>query len=442
MSTIPQVISNIAGGLGLPLAGEDHITGLLIYDDPTDYPSGILKKWVTATAYLEDDVVEDNLTQILYTVQADYTSGADVATDVTAVDLVIIAGASNIRDARIKQVYKNTLTSFGFVEGGISDDLWYMLDKYFAKNPDGFLWVGIYSTALTTVTFAEVSDFQLRTAGKIRKLGIYNNGNDAVFAAAHMITLQALADAERVLNTPLYLTYCPLAYTEAHASFLDLRASGNNDLVTVFNSFDQVANSVAKPALGTYLGYFSISKVSESIGHIDQYNFVEGADLENTFILDSSGLVKYEDFSIAQLNVFDTKGMTFLYKKTGYSGTYLNANQTCVAVSHDFRRAEMSDTMDKASRNVRLFCIPLLNSEVIFNSDGTLRSDELSKFYNAAERALDPMLAATELSSFSVDIDATQKVQTTENLNITVDIVLNGVSKTITVNLTSVASTS
>jgi hypothetical protein len=389
---------------------------------------------------LEDDVVEDNLTQILYTVQADYTSDADVATDVGAGDLIAIAGASNIRDARIKQVYKNQLTEFGFVEGGISDDLWYMLDKYFAKNPDGFLYVGIYSTALATVTFAEVSDFQLKTGGDIRKLGIYNNGNDVVFSAAHMITLQALADAERVLKTPLYLTYCPLAYTEAHASFLDLRASGNNDLVTVFNSFDQVANSVAKPALGTYLGYFAISKVSESIGHVDQYNFVEGTDLENTFILDSSGLVKYEDFSTAQLNTFDTLGMTFLYKLTGFTGTYLNANQTCVAVTHDFRRAELSVTIDKASRNVRQFCIPLLNSEVLFNDDGTLRSETISKFQNAAERALDPMLAATEISAFEVNIDPDQNVQTDENIDITVDIVLNGVSKTITVNLTSVAS--
>lgn len=439
-TTLPQVISNISGSLGLPLAGEDHITALLCYDDPTDYPSGIMKKWVTATAYLTGDVVEDDTNQKLYTVQGDYTSGANVAADIGTADLVEITSATLLREARIHQVYASTMTALGFVEGGISDDLYYMLNAYFAKNPDGYLWFGCYSTSLGTVTFAEIADFQLRTAGKVRKIGVYNNGNDAVFVLAHLASLQIQSVAMDTAKTPLYITYCPTSYAEAYGAFLDLRSNGNNEDVTLFNSFDTVEASAAKPALGTYLGFFAISKVSESIGHVEQYNFVNGSDLDNTSILDTNGLLKYSDLSVAELNAIVVKGYSFLYKVVNYAGTYLNGNLTCVATSHSFQRAEQRVTMKKASRDIRTFCIPLLNSEVIFNADGTMAPETIAKFQNAAERALEPMLAATEISAFVVTIDPSQNVQADENVDIVAKIVLNGVSTTITVNLTSVAS--
>lgn len=437
-TTIPKVISNISGGKGRPLAGEDHITGLLCYDDPTDYPSGIMKKWVTATAYLDGDILEDDTNQKLYTVQGDYTSGATVAADVGTADLIEITSLQELREARIVQVYASTMESLGFVEGGISDDLWYMLNAYFAKNPDGYLWFGCYSTSIGTVTFTELADFGLVAGGKIKYVGIYNNGNDAAMVLADLANIQIQTDALAVADTPLSVTYCPLTYAEVHGSFLDLRSNGNNDGVTVFNSFDQVANSAAKPALGTFLGFLAISKVSESIGNVEQYNFVQGSDLENTYILDSSGLVKYGDLSLAQLNTLVVKGFSFLYKLTNYFGTYLNGNQVCVAASYSFQRQEQLATMNKARRNIRTFCLPLLNSEIVFNEDGTMTSDTIAKFQNAAERALDPMAAATEIGPDpSIDIDSSQNVQSDDNVNITATIVLNGVSTTITVNLAS-----
>ena len=442
VTALPQVNANVAGGLGVPLSGEDHITGLLCYADEVDYPSGILKKWLTATAYLDGDVVEDSTSQLLYTVQGDYTSGANVAADVSGGDLVIISSASDIRAARIKKVYKSTMEGLGFVDGGNADMYYYMLNAYFAKNPDGYLWVGFYSRALSTVTFAEIADFVAMDSGKIRKLGIYNNGSNAAFALVHLASIQTQVTASHTEKAPLSVLYCPIVYGEVYGSFLDLRSNGNNDGVRVFNSFDAVKNNAEYPALGTYLGLYAIAKISASVGHVEQNNFVNGTDLENTMILDSSGLIKYGDFSTAQLNGIVTKGFNILYKLKNYFGTYLNGQLLAVGSSYDFQRAEQIDTLNKVERDVRTFCLPLLNSELIFNADGTLSADSIAKFDNAAERALDPILAATEISAFDVSIDPTQAVQTTENLNITIEVVLNGVSQTITVNLTAVPSIS
>lgn len=447
LTQLPSVEINISGAIGRPLAGKDHITGLLIYDDPTDYPSGIMEKYVASQAYLKTSTtgayVEDDSDQKVYTVINDYTADTNVSTDVAAGDLIEVTSASLIRAARIRKVYKSQLTTLGFIEGGISDDLWYMLDKYFKKNPNGFLWVGIYSIALATVTFVELNDMQLAAGGDLKKCGVYNNGNDTAFILAHLATIQALLVIERDTNkTPFSVDYCPLTYGEVHGSFLNLRSSGNNDHASIFNSFDQVQASAAKPALGTHLGYWAISKISESIGDRGQYNYTEGVDLETTSILDSSGLVKYEDLSTPQLTAIHVLGFTFLMKHNGFAGVYLNAHWTCVATTYTFIRVEMVTTIDKAARDVRTFCLPLLNKEVVFNKDGTLRQEAIDLYINAAERALDPMLAATEISAYSVDIDPTQKVQTTENMDIVIEVVQNGVSAKITVNLTSVESIS
>ncbi len=438
--SLSEVTVNISGGLGLPLAGKDHITGLLLYCDEADYPSGILKKWVTATAYLEDDVVEDSTNQKLYTVQGDYTSGANVAADVGTADLIEITGATNLRNARIKQVYKNQLTSFGFIEGGISDQFFYILDNYFKANPDGYLWVGCYSENLATVTFDEVAQMQLAADGDMRKCGIYNNGTNAAFALVHATSIEARYDELVALKTPMSFVYCPIVYGEVYGSFLDLRSTGNNKSVAVFNSFDLAVNDAEKPGIGTHLGYWAISKVSESLGHVGSYNYVQEGDLDTLAILDSSGLIKYTDLSNAELTTLDTKAWCFLRKYPSLAGSYLNYHHTVAASSFDFNRVELTTTTDKAGRNVRLFCLPLISSEVTFNDDGSLRSETISLFQNAAERALDPMLAATEISAYEVTIDPTQDVQGNSNIDITVDVVVNGISKTITVNLTTVSS--
>ncbi|HIJ26296.1 MAG TPA: hypothetical protein HPP79_11550, partial [Gammaproteobacteria bacterium] len=56
--------------------------------------------WVTATAYIKNDVVVDQSTKNIYHVTADYTSGASVSVDVAASDLALMVNVSDIETAK------------------------------------------------------------------------------------------------------------------------------------------------------------------------------------------------------------------------------------------------------------------------------------------------------------------------------------------------------
>jgi len=79
--------------------------------------------------------------------------------------------------------------------------------------------------------------------------------------------------------------------------------------------------------------------------------------------------------------------------------------------------------------------LPLVNSDVFFNADGTLREDTLATFKNEASRPLVQMQRDQEISAFSVTIDPTQDSQSTGKVELTIKIVPVGVAEQIEANI-------
>lgn len=430
-----------AQGAGQPINGKDHYTGFLFYVDPDDYPAGIIRKYAAAIVPEIGDFFEDPADHKVYVATAAVALTGTAGTD-PSVDEV--TDPQELAEARTALVTIANMESLGIIEGSNADVFYYQFKYFFEKNPNGFAWVRCADKGLGTVTFDEIDDLVLVSEGDVRKVSIYNNGNDVAFSASHTTNLQTKYAEYENSYTPLQIAYFPLAYSETYDSFIDLKDSGNNYGAWVINAWDLSATS-EYPAMGVVTGYWAISKVSESIGHVRQYNMVSSVNGTNTFaeydkfgFRDSSGLISWATLDGAAGDLLDDKGWNFFRKYAGISGSFINDMSTVSAEGNDFDKVFYNVTLDKISRNVRASVLPEINGEILFNADGTLRDADIHRYSNLCNQALALMEAAGELSAYEVVIDRSQDVASTGTLNITVNVVLNGVAKSVLIKLSRV----
>lgn len=437
-------------GAGEPINGKDHYTGMVFYlTQASEYPAGIMSIYSTGAKTVGQ--ILEHTDHKVYRVLTTDALTATPANDVTSGYVEEITDPQELAEARTALVTIANMEDLGIVEGGNADKVWYQMNYFFEKNPNGFCWIRIADKALGTTNFAEIDDLVLVSNGDVRKVGIFGNGNShADFAASQATALQVKYTQYETEKTPLQIALFPVGYAEAYSSFIDLKDSGNNYGVWVVNAFDLIKNDAQYPAMGVVMGQWAKSKISESIGHVRQYNMVSapnGTNTNNEFdkfgFLDTNGFVSWSVLKAgnnAVANILDGKGWNFFTKIVGNSGTFINDMSTVSAEGNDFDKVFFVTTLDKASRNVRESLLPEINGEIKFNSDGTLRDEDIHRFKDLASTPLDTMLAAGEISAYEVLIDRTQDVASTGILNVTVNVILNGVTKTINVSLERVKS--
>jgi hypothetical protein len=443
-----NVTVNKAQGVGQPTTGKDHYTGFLFYVDPDDYPAGMIRKWAVGLTVVVGDFFEDSTVD--HKVYVADTAGTTSGTAATDPLLSEVTDLQELADARAQLVTIANMETLGITEGSNADVIWYQMNYFFEKNPNGFAWLRMADEGLATVSFDEMDDIVLASGGDVRKIGVYNNGSDAVFAAAHATNLQVKYAEYAAAYTPLQIAYFPLSFTEAYGSFIDLKDSGNSYGVWCVNAWDLETGSVAVtgheyPAMGVVMGNWAISKVSESIGHVRQYDFISStngtnvnAEYDKFGFRDSSGLISWATLDGAAGDLLDTSGWNFFRKYAGISGTYLNDMSTVSVEGNDFDKVFYNVTLDKISRNVRTNLLPEINGEIIFNGDGTLSDVDIHRYSNLSNAALAAMQSAGEISAYETVIDRTQDVASTGILYVTVNVVLNGVAKSIIVSLARV----
>ena len=135
------------------------------------------------------------------------------------------------------------------------------------------------------------------------------------------------------------------------------------------------------------------------------------------------------------MDTIDSNGFVFCKKHIGRAGSYFNDSHTCISESSDYAYLENTRTIDKGVRGTREFLLPLLNSPLYVNENGTLAEDTIATFKNEAERSLEEMQRLGELSQFEVTIDPKQNVLSSSQLSITIKIVPVGVARNIVVNI-------
>lgn len=442
---IGSVSVNKQQGVGQPTSGKDHYTGMVFYvDQASEYPAGIMKPYAAA-AFAVGEILEHTDYKVYRVLTTNALTGTP-ATDVGAGDVEEITDAEDLADARTAQVTVANMDTLGITEGSGADKIWYVMNQFFQKNPNGFAWIRVADEGLSTTNFDELDDLVTVSDGEVRKIGVYNNGNNSAnFAVSQVTALQAKYTEYYNGKTPVNIAYFPIGYGETYDNFIDLTDSGSSFGVSVYNAFDYVKNDADYPAMGPIMGYWADSKVSESIGYVRKFNMVclpTGTNTNEEFdkfgLLDSSGLISWGTLKGAAADLLDDKGWNIFVKYVGRTGSYVNDMYTVAETGTNSDKAFFDTTLNKISRLVREALLPEINSEVQFNADGTLQDKDVDRFTDLAQEPIDVMIAASELSAGEAIIDRTQDVASTSTLSVTVNVVLNNVTKTIEVNLARV----
>ena len=479
------------GGLGRPLPGEDHISGMLFFLADGNLPTGFLttdrvKKVFSIaqaealgitfdhigatqafdivtmnTAGAEGDTITfvfNGVTLGAITVGASPTAGNNASDMVDAInaltyttgfeavldgtDVVVLAplgtGATyNGEEVTFVITGTPTMNNVAFT-GGVGsymDLLWYQVNEYFRIQPKGVLYIGIYEPAVTFTT--EIVAIQTYANGEIRQMGVYVTATD--FSTTHVSAMQSQANALAAVHKPLNIIYG--ANTTDWGTITDLPTLRTLDCpnVSVVVGMDgaavgndlYLATGKSVPCLGTTLGAISLSKVMENIGWVAKFNV---STTEFATIKFSNGNL-YTSIPDSGLNSLDIYGYIFLRKHIGIAGAYFNDSSTAIVTTSDYAYIENNRTIDKAIRNIRTNVLPQLNSPITVNADGTLTNDVIAYFQELAGSATEQMAKDGELSAQQVIIDPTQDVLTSSTLIITVVLVPVGVARHIVINI-------
>ena len=106
------------------------------------------------------------------------------------------------------------------------------------------------------------------------------------------------------------------------------------------------------------------------------------------------------------------------------------------SATSDYAMIESVRTMDKAVRGIRTYLIPELGGNVYIDPDtGKMQPYSVSHLETTANKALEDMEKAGELSGYKVEIDPEQDVLSTSTVEIVVRQVAVGVMRKIKVKI-------
>ena len=381
------------GGVPKTLAGEDHITGFLMYLADLDLP--------TAEAGV---------------------AGFSISNRIVAISTIEMAERLGIKANSAKWIHKV---------------LHYHLSEMFRINPSISLYVGLFKTPTAAYDFVEIKAMQNFASGKLRQIGVYCG--DKALAAAEITALQGVATTLESQDMPLSIIYSPkVADISAVA---DVSGIGKRNVSVVigqdgdslgYTLFTDATNTTVKSAvgiIGIVLGMISKASVHESIGWVQKFPsgvstpaFVDGTFLKN---LDR-----------ATVEALDTKRYLFLVTYGGFTGSFMNDSHTMDLATSDYAYIENERAMDKAVRGIRTYLLPYLSSPIYVDSEsGKLRADSIATLKNVAGLALRQMEKTGELSGYAVEIDPDQVVLSTQAVEFVIKKVDVGVMRKIIINI-------
>jgi hypothetical protein len=353
------------GNIPKKLAGEDHISGLVIYS--AALPSG----------FSESERIKA------------------VSTIETAEALGITADADNW-DIRV---------------------LHYQLSEIFRVNPGISLYVGIFTNPEGANTYAEVKKMQNFADGRLRQLGVWDGRTP--LAADNLTALQGVAATLEEQDMPLGIIYAPKVSAVA-----SLPSNLAGDKERVWTVIGQAGSSTGAAlyvdaentekasvsGLGVVLGIVSLAAVHESIAWIEK--FPTGVDVP---AFGDGTLLKTLDRAVVE--ALDKSRYLFFVTYSGLSGSYMNDSHTMDAPTSDYAYIENVRTMDKAVRGIRTYLLPKLGGNVyIDKTTGQLQTHSVEFLQTTAQKALEDMEKAGELSGYVVEIDPDQNVLSTSEI--------------------------
>lgn len=321
--------------------------------------------------------------------------------------------------------------------------LHYQLSEVFRVNPGISLYVGLFVKP-QTMTFAEVKTMQNYAGGRIRQVAIW--AGDTVLSADDLTKLQGVCNALDEENAPLIALYAPkvtavgslpanLAGSMPRVSVV-IGQAGSGDGADLYDdaankttSENVTTHTASVSTLGVVLGLVSLAAVHQSIGSVK--DFPTGISLP---AFGDGTLLR--DLDKAAVEALDTARYLFMVTHVGVSGSYMNDSHNLDAATSDYAMIENVRTMDKAVRGIRTYVTPELGGNVYVDSEaGTLQPYTVAHLETVANKALEDMEKAGELSGYRVEIDPDQDVLSTSAIEMVIKNVPVGVARRINIKI-------
>ncbi len=357
-------------------------------------------------------------------------------------------------------IYSYNLNSgTGFVLGTITQNvisgtasqyaIWYYhINRYFVQNPTGNLWVSI--TASST-SFNELVTLQAAAGSKLRQIGIYDTDVTRGAAANIAATILSVQNAALLIDktAPVSVFYSPnFAAVTDLSTYPDQNLNTANKVETILSQDGNQAGNLLYIVsgqtvgnIGDKLGTISSSRVSSSDAQpISDFNLaIDG--VENNLPAFGNGKL-LSQVSVGLRTQLDNYNYVF-FRTFGdtVAGTYWTSNKCCIVNTSSYAYVNDNRVADKVSRILYSTLVPQLESELIFNANGTLTDFTIQSFITQGQSAITagmitgygnlPLISGNPV----LTIDPTQKVKQTNNLVINCSIEENGIARNITVNL-------
>ena len=326
---------------------------------------------------------------------------------------------------RIKAISSlDTAESLGITSDAEAWDirlLHYQLLEVFRINPAISLYVGIFAKPTGVNAYTEVKTMQNFVDGKLRQIGVWEG--DVPLAVENLTALQGVAHTLESQDAPLGILYAPkitsVASIPSNLSgdkervWLVIGQAGSSTGALLYTD-DTNTEKTTVSGLGVVLGIVSLAAVHESIAWIEK--FPTGVDVP---AFGDGTLLKTLDRAVVES--LDASRCLFFVTYAGLSGSHMNDSHTLDAPTSDYAHIENVRTMDKAVRGIRTYLLPKLGGNVyVDKSTGKLQTHSLEYLQTVAQKQLEDMEKAGELSGYVVEIDPDQNVLSTSELEIVI----------------------
>lgn len=356
--------------------------------------------------------------------------GTPLATDD---HITLLIGSHTAAPAAFGTNLMKSFRSIGQVEaaGITSDAANYKLDhftasEYFRVHSEGELYIGYKDGDFTA------AEINTGAAGKIKFIGQIGEVADktklntlaanlkALNAPVYgcLLGLQTVADIDAVTDLG----------TENFPYVSVLIAGDGGEVATALATALTITYI---PAVGSVLGVRSLASVHESVMWREKFNVSDGENMETTILADGS--VSGSDAVL--LDALYDKRYLFFEKEAGLSGTYLNDSHTAIAATSDFAYIERNAVIGKSLRLVDAALVADKGRPLYVESDGTLSPSTIAYFKGKVSSALGTMQGDGEISDYEVTIDDPQNVLSTSNLEISLKILPVGAARNIEVTM-------
>lgn len=327
----------------------------------------------------------------------------------------------------------------------------YQLTEIFRMNKGISLYVGLFPKPQDAFDYAEVKTMQNFAEGRIRQLAIWSG--DTVLTETNLASMQSVAEALDAAAAPLSILYAPKV--ENHASLptgiatsydrvsvviaqagIDPQGEGTPETGAALYASAQNAGHASVSCIGLCLGMLSRAAVHQSISWVK--NFPSGISLP---AMGDGVLVRNIDKAV--LEGLDTNRYLFLTPIVGIAGSYWNDSHNMTSAISDYNAIERVRTMDKAVRGIRTYLTPELGGNVYIDPDsGQMQQYTVEHLETVANKALEDMEKAGELSGYQAKIDPKQDVLSTSTVEVVIKNVPVGVVRRMRVKIGYVKSLS